>query len=329
MKFTNIINVSLYVVAFVMHCFGFSLLITLEVSPRFTCTQRLYLLHISVCETFGCLLYIIIRALIELEKIDTAVIFYKMSVSGLYTWYIGLMVLMTFDRFLTVYYNITYHLIWTSKKTKALLTVLCVFSLFFGVAVFPMSLLQVNKMVTLYLWPLLDFLFLVVAVVTYGYFFIKIKENRRKSHRMKASSMETIDSNISNSQNSQESSSNSGVSSSTNTSVHHVNHASNATGTLQINNPLSKSWRTKLKKSFYTPTLLVATFVVFWLVPDLINFSNTLLWKYHHDRFITQLMKEILRNFYPIGYISDAIIYIFFQKEVFQFLKKRMRCSRR
>jgi len=324
MKFTNILNVSFYVVALVLHCFGFSLLIQLKDSSRLMCTQRLYLLHISICEIFGCLIFIIIRALIELEKLEAAVIFYKMSVSGLYTWYIGLMVLMTFDRFLTVYYNIRYPLIWTSTKTKALLTVLCSSSLFFGVALLPISLDQVNKIVTLYLWTFLDLMFLVVAIVTYWYFFIKIKKNRKQSESYRINSC-AAQTKVSDSRNSQSNASLPDIGTSISTTAH-SNYKKKRASWRKAS---SEGWRTKLKKSFYTPTLLVATFVVFWLVPDQINFWNSLLWKYHQKQYVSKTIKEVLRNFYPIGYISDAIIYIFFQREVFVLLKKTMRCSSR
>ena len=311
MKLSNAINFAFYFVAFFSNAFGFLLLWKVPDGPRFSATQRLYLLNISACEITTCLLYMVIRVLNLEENSTHSISIYKVTSSGLYFWYIGLMTLMTFDRFLVVYLNIRYPLIWSFKKTRFSLLLLFIVSVLVTIPFYVMDPLTLHFTVILYWWPILDTVFIVTCVATYSYFFSKIKKMRAQQHVLDTSIAKRP----------------------TTEAVSLENITQQQQQQQPAEQPKKKSPRrhnpkqilTKIKRGFFTPTLLIITFLIFWLIPDQLFFWDlfTIYYRLVDEPIFGDLFFEMIKSCYPFGFISDAVIYIFFQKEVFSYLKRK------
>ena len=68
----------------------------------------------------------------------------------------------------------------------------------------------------------------------------------------------------------------------------------------------------KIKRGFYFPTLLIITFFIFWVCPDL---TYMYFLKFGISK-MPSLLQNILTLFYPIGLICDAFLYMFFPRSV-------------
>ena len=313
MIIANIINVALYTVALISNAIGFILLWKVQEGPCFSATQRMLLLNICSCELLTSALYIAIRVLFEdIATYPCSLRVYKIAASGLYFWYIGLMTLMTFDRFLTVYFNIRYPLVWSYRKAKLALLLLFLTSVVITIPFYMMDIFYLHFIVTLYWWPILDLIFFVVGVATYSYFFIKIRGIRIQQDNLDASIYKSRDMRTNT------------ISLST-IQTHQQQHQQRLSLPPQQKKIQMPNILLKIKRGFFTPTLLVITFCIFWLIPDQISFWDTFC-AYHYRRsFLTEIFQKIIKNLYPFGFISDAVIYIFFQKEVFLYLKRKCR----
>ena len=316
MILSDIINVILYAVAFISNAIGLFLLWKVEESPRFSCTQRVYLLNICVCDLVTSALYIAIRFLYSYFPYQMYL--YRMTTSGLYFWYIGLMTLMTLDRFLSVYLNIRYPLVWSYRKTKIALLLLFLVSVVITIPFYCLEERLLHYVISLYYWPFLDLTFVVVGVVTYSYFFLKIRGIRSRQNILKASVFHSCRP------------STDAVSLSTMQPAQQHLQPQQLHSQQQQQLPPSEQKNTqkrniliKIKRGFFTPTLLVVNFCIFWLIPDQLSFWDIMCVYKHHKPFLPMGAPYIIVNLYPFGFISDAIIYIFFQKEVFLYLKRK------
>lgn len=289
MKNYVLYEIVLFFLAMCMHVFAFGMMHRTRDDLVFTETQRLYLMNLSVVEFLLSIVYIVDRTLKGYFDLPKARFVLHIAKDGfLCFWYILVMVLVTIDRFLAVYLNLRYPLLWSPRKTKIAIAV--AFSLALGitlvlnVAVADVSEFDVRKTYSVVnLPPVLDISFAVLTCVTYGYLFHRIRSYRKnvKPHR--------------------ESITSSSVSS---------------------DNP-KQSHVKKLKRKFYLPTLLIATFVLFWMVPNGIHYQ------YYKDRkeipFHFHLFIDLL---YPIALIADAFIYIFslpsIRKQISRFYRDRV-----
>eukprot|EP00111_Clytia_hemisphaerica_P018174 TCONS_00053748-protein len=322
MEVKDIINVTLYLISVILHSFGFIVLWKVPVGPNLSSTQRIYLLNISCCELVSSIIFVAIRFFLDNELFEAAVHLYKIAISGLYFWYIGLMILMTFDRFLMVYLNIRYPLVWSNTKTNILLAVLFIVSVLLSVPVVLTEMFVINDIIQLYLWPVLDFTFLLTAVVTYTYFFAKIRR-LRSTQTQYASSSRTATTDISIRRTNTENSTNNTASTKGPSSIELTPQGSEVVK-VPVKRQTSSNITKKIRRGFFTPTLLIITFVIFWLIPDQINFWDSLMAHFYDREVVSRMLQDILKNLYPLGFISDAIIYIFLQKEVITFLKRKI-----
>ena len=77
--------------------------------------------------------------------------------------------------------------------------------------------------------------------------------------------------------------------------------------------------RTVRKTNFFVPTLIIITFIIFVIAPDIAN-----LILFYITKTGTNLHSNILLLFYVLGYICDATIYIFLQKNIRKLLFKKL-----
>ena len=221
----------------------------------------------------------------------------------------------------------------STKKTNVLLAALFVVSALVSIPVILTEIFVINEVIQLYLWPILDFTFLLTAIITYTYFFVKIRR-LRTTQTQYASSFRTATTDVSIKRTNVESTqptvniNPSTTSGSTRgpTSIELTPHVGSKGSERKapVKRQTSTNITKKIRRGFYTPTLLIITFVIFWLIPDQIIFWDSLMARLYDKQVISYMLQDILKNFFPLGFISDAIIYIFLQKEVITFLKRKI-----
>ena len=241
------------------------------------------------------------------------------GVLPLYLWYVGVMVLLTLDRFLSIRLNIRYHLFCTLKRTKMMFCVLLMitissFALLATMAHkgFLMSIDAVH-----YFLMLCDLIFLLSAVFIYGYIFMKIRKtrvNQVSSQRFECTnSFETTKSeyipNGSQAKNINNSSNNNTINNTINNNNSNNYNNYNTNNKYNNNNRVLKKAK-PTKSGLFTPFLLVASFCLFFIGPNQMFFWGS--------KF--EIADENFYNFgflmYQIGLLLDAFIYIFFQREI-------------
>ena len=279
------LSIGLTVLALVLHIFGLYLLRKAKCSASgFTEIQRFYLLHLSIvelvliCSTIPNYFYHTSQGTIK-TLLD---VFGSLS---LFTWNVGIMQLITLDRFLMVYLNIKYSLFWTMRKSKIAVYTLIITSLATMGFVFLFDGISVLVICVVYIWPCLDATFLLAAFTTYTYFFKKIRENMKLRECYN-----------------------------NNTSAERNNKAK-----IAANERTDK----KMKRGFFTPTLLIVSFILFVVIPDQVFF-----WYFISSELPSSNIELLLVCCYQFSWIVDAVIYIFFQREIFREVKKIFRRRR-
>ena len=296
MDSSKTVGIILFSAASIFHGIGLYLLSHVKLSPTFGSNQRLYFINISICDILGCVLSIASTVVGEYAPVWSSKlnVLYIISICGMFIWYIGLMTLLTADRFLSVYLNIRYRTVCTSRRTKLVLLSLFFVSLVSTViCVIAGNHDRIERVILLYVWPFLDAVFLSVALLTYIHFFRKIRSNQRKESLTTSSFKREKKEQL-------------------------ISEKSKKIKKKRFSIKRGAS----LKRGFFTPTLLVANFIVFWLIPDQIFFWLSILGKNKSEFALASA--HILLNFYPFGILMDAIIYIFFQREIVSMLKKKL-----
>jgi len=138
-----------------------------------------------------------------------------------------------------------------------------------------------NKIAYSYVWPISDVVFLTVAVGTYSYFFMKIKGNRKKVGQISRRIV--------------------------------VTKGRKESPTIyETRFPRTHLRRNSSMKSFFMPGVLICTFLVFIVIPD-----ETVFWHQVLNIEINEKVNSVMLMLYKFEYLSDAIVYIFLQKEIF------------
>lgn len=249
----------MFIVPTMLHVVGFYFLYSVR-HYRKNNNQYLYLLALSFSEILVSAHMFIKRVVISITN--------DIIMSGIYTWFIVLMVLLTVDRFFEVYLNITYPLHWNSRKTKSAIgiSMSCLFLV-------PISLILTipstdNKqqyVIFVYIYPIENYVFTGIGVIVYGYIFKERQKAVRTLNKIAAS----------------------------------VRRARACTGSSH-----TKMLPKKTKGNFYIPALLMITFFLFWVIPDIV--ITYYLGK--NKKSILDLFR-IVDVLYCLALTSDAFIY--------------------
>ena len=114
-------------------------------------------------------------------------VIWMFSISSCIVMYIFVMILITVDRFMEIYLNIKYDIHWCTKKTKVVLAVALVMSLLSGIPAIMVGWREpcdVFKVFTLYVYPILEAVFVIVASFTYFYIIKQVRRHRKVSERI-------------------------------------------------------------------------------------------------------------------------------------------------
>ncbi|XP_057311188.1 galanin receptor type 1-like [Hydractinia symbiolongicarpus] len=268
MEFTQVLVLFLFSLGVIFHSFGIYLLHqTKKSSPNKT--QWLYLLNLSVAELVLCVTGASRRffKFIHHKEIAMSITLYQWT--GCLLVYFIAMIALTVDRFLAVYLNIRYQLHCTEMKTNIFIISTWVISTLFAVIINEsFSEEEILNLTIMYLFPVCEGTFLLIAIFTYAYFYKKVRRNRIR---------------------------------------HSVAVSSVTAGVSEGENRRQK----QRNNGLYVPTLIVITFVFFVILPDQVFFVTTIL----HIR-ISHLILNIMGVGYALGFILDAIIYVFLCSQV-------------
>ena len=114
-------------------------------------------------------------------------VIWMFSISSCIVMYIFVMILITVDRFMEIYLNIKYDIHWCTKKTKVVLAVALVMSLLSGIPAIMVGWREpcdVFKVFSLYVYPILEAVFVIVASFTYFYIIKQVRRHRKVSERI-------------------------------------------------------------------------------------------------------------------------------------------------
>ena len=120
--------------------------------------------------------------IMKLQKAANAL--YIFLFAGVSTMYILIMFLITVDRFIVIYLNIKYDILWSPKKTMIVLSVLIIVSSISLALTYLIGLKKVERIRSLYVSPIIEAIFIVSASVIYFYIFKRVLQNRKKMKRL-------------------------------------------------------------------------------------------------------------------------------------------------
>lgn len=243
--------------------------------------QNLIILNISVSECLINFLGVIQHVLTLLAKHNIQVQFSRelgqyltiFIYAGLSLTFYMEMFYIAIDRLLNVLFTLRYRVYCTKKKAEILMTATWFFSMLIGISAMLAYYFVGFSYLPLYyqfVYPTLDFIYIIVAIVTYIYIFKQIaasEEFRRNANR----------------------------------------------------SITSKCTIALRKSKFLVPVMIISTFLMFMVLPDLIILFVGL----SPDMVLTEDLKSACSISYAISNICDACIYIFMKKTVRDlFIKK-------
>ena len=260
------VSIGILSLAIILHIFGFSLVWKIKTNSLCSPSQKICLLTLSGTEIIYSTGAIARRILMILREKEAFEEFDIWLTGGLNAFYIGVMTLLTIDRFLAVFLNINYSVYCTETKTKVSLFLYFILAMLIPIILIAAcdNYAERSKAMSLIIWPACDFSFISIALATYIYMYRQISKNKRKQATL--------------------------------TKSVRVSHQSEN---------LRKS--KDLKKGFYFPTLLIVTFMMFWIFPNLTFLYYTKVGE-QMPKALTQLMIML----YPFGLVCDASLYIIF-----------------
>ena len=294
-----LVQSAIFLVPVILHIAGLYLLyVTRHAQHRCNQFQRIYLTNLSVIEIFRGILKILYHLLLMSERTKQVAFYvWLIQTSGAFLWYILVLVLLTFDRFLEVFLNLKYRLYCTLARTRiALVTSFSlsfIMSLTFCICYNDFDV--VFHVFPLYVWPLIEIIFLLVALFTYSYLFMQIRVNRRKMERM-----------LHNLQSPTEH-----LQSSSKMPVSTVKQQ------FRHNNKVCRHRFRRVRERLYLPSILILAFVLLWVLPDMAVVVYVL-----QNTPIPRAVSLAVNVCYALAMSADVVIYVFSMTAVRRYLMK-------
>ena len=263
-----------------LHLFGLFLLVTTRFCDE-DLTQRLYYVMLSLGELIVCVLRISIW-LVDDDLNSVQQPLYMVFTFMGWTLVYEVMIAITLDRFFKVFLNIKYPLYWNYAYTVRLAIAFCIVNCVLC-SCFWLANVSVDVIKTYYFLPF-DFLFLIIAIGTYGYIFTMIKKKAKTHHFELSCTHEHVQT------------------------------------TKEITNCSKESQRRTLlrqNRHFLSTFLLVITFFIFAVVPDLILLHYSL----RNNQGFEEWINMTLALSYDTSFLCDFIIYTFSSKPIRRRLK--------
>ena len=228
--------------------------------------QNQKILGIALCSTELCICVVVILRCLTLifEFKFLRKVFVSFHVVTPVLMYIFIMLLITIERYLLIKLNIKYSIYITPRKIKITLIVA-----FFVLAVAFLTIIltaniqredDVERFCFIYVYPILELLFVAAVFRTYYAIFKKYKRNKEQFIRLR----------------------------------YQVRKSTNKSNVSTFKNT---------RFDFHIPTLIIVTFIIFTIVPNIFR-TIVFLWKGAPSAFSFNTF------FFPFGYYCDPLIYI-------------------
>ena len=346
MNTTEALTLVVIIIPLLLHALGLALLTVSKFSDRnYGLTQKIYLVNLTVAEMMTCVLGIakrMYRAEVHFRWLSLIqFIFVYMMYEAL--------VFMSLDRCMAVYLNIRFPLYWNNRSTLKLIVFTWLLNASLSLTFWYSDI--TIRTVEAIMFPVFDFVFLSVSIPTYLYIYVKIKEKQRKDNRTRPSVIYTnragsiTEAAIPTNRGQQEEPRNYKETTNRvkplkldnqNTVVTMDNRKKQKTvkfeeqgkqktaGIFKTTGKLRQKRNTITKnsnKQFLSIFLLVITFVVFTIVPDIV-------YLYYFVRDVTmESGTRLVSIMYFMSLMCDFLIYTFTVEPVRRTLKKLFNCN--
>lgn len=366
-----IIRTCFYLIPTSLHLLGLYFLFTVK-NLRTAEDQRLYLKHLSIAVLSICIFKIVVHVCLVIGAEEASEIVWCFQTTLFFTVYILILAVLTLDRFLSIYLNLVYPIYVTKFRVHLTLILAWIISSIGSVLIFLLMPIDRRRyFIVVYLWPIEEATFLVVAIPTYLYIFIKMYKNRTyvesikrrvsqnqqqdinphcndleslsgrtgKKKRIdtestdigkvidksnievfenKPTDLETLTDNVfentdenrnfkSNNHDSKQRQKNlkKNKQERKRSTFHRLTH--NKLTESLLKRKYSYFNRNRSKRRFFIPVLLILTFLLFWITPDLVE----LFLEHDHELEIHGSISFWVNLSYVLAMSSDAAIYIF------------------
>ena len=108
------------------------------------------------------------------------ILFWVISVTTIILMYMMIMILITLDRFLIFYCNVKYAFYWSKNKNRCVLILLGILSTMSFAPALTVALenpVYIGRTLVRYIYPLFEFVFIIVALLTYSYIFLRCRHS--------------------------------------------------------------------------------------------------------------------------------------------------------
>ena len=317
-KFFQNLPLPLYVIAVALHSIGIYLL---NLSKQKGRIQDYIMMNLAVAEIGMCCADFTQNILSR----EQGTVHQSLAIEYLTIWQCSIFVLpsffimitLTLDRLFEIYYSIQYQIHVTLIKAKWVLFFCWSVGIVTGAITFSLRHLlniDVKKIIFMYIFPITEGIFMIIAIITYSYIYRKLKQSQshpatRKNKDPKSNYQQK--------------------------KAKKVENAAAKSGTTgEDTSDLSwnflrrvaaadikwkRNWRRGFRRNFFAPSLIILTFVLFVILPDIVN-----LLLFYVYGIGTVLHSNILLTMYVCGFIADAIIYIFLQRKLRRLLIRKI-----
>ena len=166
----NVLRLVLSVIAAVLHTFGFFVLWHVKQHNPYLITQRLYLIQLSVSENAHSIFLAHYYAF-KIIGNDVWKNYMMICCGGTFLWFLSVLIMLTLDRFCTVYLHTRYLSFWTRRRTKMVLLACFIVSATANL-IFLLTLPDLDTTLTVFstfLWFPLEVFFIVLLTSIYAY----------------------------------------------------------------------------------------------------------------------------------------------------------------
>lgn len=275
-----------------LHTIGTCLLLSIYRNGVDT-PQQVYLINLSTCEAIMNLLEFIRRVpnLFSIpEHIDDTVKVVQEYIliimfTGISLVYYLDMIYVTTDRLLDILLSLKYPVFWNKSKAIWLIIWTWLLGILLSVSILLLHMLTSygwEEAFFKYFFPILEFIFIINAIVTYSFIFKMYIASRSLPAKLSGAS-----------------------------------EIGRTRGTLRLKN----TFRIFRKSRFYIPVLLITTFFLFMIIPDLTYLFVAIIYESPSDTLSICCWIS-----YATSNIVDAWIYIYLQVPVRRLLKRKLSC---
>ena len=181
MTWEIVVAIILNALVVVIQTLALSLLVTLK-QKSLKGSQKLLLIALSVVELTYALVDIVTQICHSLRLNSGTIVLLIFNSTTVTFMYIFIMTCIVIDRFLEIYLNIKYKLLWSVQKTKNVLLVGLAFCFFLIIPFYIVGMKwprHATDIVYLYMYPVFELIFVIIATFSYYYITNQVLKCRR------------------------------------------------------------------------------------------------------------------------------------------------------